>query len=107
MDPARNDGLYFLRRNPLFGPLGEDVLAEVARALKPFPLAKGAALVREGDPTDALFLLKSGRVRIVARSEKGEETPVAYLGRGEAIGELSLITGEPHAYSIIADTPCE
>ena len=37
----RTDGLYFLKRNSLFGPLGEDVLAELVSALKQVQMEKG------------------------------------------------------------------
>ncbi|HVO33625.1 MAG TPA: patatin-like phospholipase family protein, partial [Elusimicrobiota bacterium] len=103
----RSDGLYFLKRNPLFSPLGEEVLTELVHALKTNILEKGAVLLREGSPGDGLYLIKTGRVRIVGHSDKGEEKTVAFLGRGDVIGELALLTGEPHTYGIVADTPCE
>ncbi len=105
MDPQiRTDGLYFLKRNALFSPLGEEVLLELVSALRSLHLAKGTHLFREGDPGDGLYLIKSGRVRIVTRGEKEEEKIVAYLGRGDAVGELALLTGEPHAFSVVSDT---
>lgn len=108
MDPqSRNDGLYFLKRNPLFGPLGEEVLSELIGALKNLQLDKDAALFREGESGDGLYLIKSGRVRINSRTEKGEEKTVAYLGRGDAVGELALLTGEPHAFGAQCDMACE
>jgi NTE family protein len=103
----RNDGLYFLKRNPIFGPMGEQVLLELVSKMKLTTLAKGLPLLREGDPTDALHLIKSGRARIVSKNEQGGEKTIAFLARGEAIGELSLLTGEPHVFGIVADTACE
>lgn len=105
--PARNDGLYFLKRNALFGPLGEEILLELAGSLKPLQLHKGNTLLRENEPGESLYLIKSGRVRILSHSDKGEETTVAFLGRGDSVGELALLTGEPHAFSAMADTACE
>jgi len=102
-----SDGLYFLKRNPLFSPLGEDVLGELVDLLKPEQIDRGATLLREGDPGQALFLIKSGRLRITSKSDRGEEKTIAYLGRGDAVGELSMLTGEPHAFSAVTDTPCE
>jgi NTE family protein len=103
----RADGLYFLKRNSLFSPLGEEVLLELVTALRALQSPKGATLLREGDPGDGLYLIKSGRVRIVSKTEKGEEKTMAYLGRGDAVGELALLTGEPHAFSVMTDTTCE
>ena len=103
----RSDALYFLRRNPLFGPLGDEILAALVKSLRHQTLIKGATLLREGDPGDGLYLIKSGRLRITARSDKGEEKTIAYLGRGDAVGELALLTSEPHAFSVIGDTTCD
>jgi len=108
MDPQiRADGLYFLKRNSLFSPLGEEVLLELVAALRNLHSPKGATLLREGDPGDGLYLIKSGRVRIVTKTDKGEEKTLAFLGRGDSVGELALLTGEPHAFSVITDTACE
>src|SRR5690242_1148844 len=103
----RTDGLYFLKRNSLFGPLGEEVLAELVASLKVLSLDKGSTVLRADEPGDHLYLIRSGRVRIVSKSDSGQEKPVAYLGRGDAIGELALLTGEPQTFSAIADTACE
>ena len=103
----KSDGLYFLRRNPLFGPLGDDVLDELVATLKSLPLAQGATLVRVGDAGDGLYFIRSGRARIMTHGDKGEEKTVAYLGRGDAVGEMSLLTGEPHGYHVVTDTACE
>ena len=104
---VRSDGLYFLRRNSLFGPLGEDVLEELVSALKSRPLAQGGTLLRVGEVGDGLYFIRSGRARIVSQGENGAEKTVAYLGRGDAVGEMALLTGEPHAYRIVTETACE
>lgn len=104
---SRADGLYFLRRSAFFGPLGDDVLEELVGLLKSRPLAAGGRLSRTGDVRDGLFLIRSGRARLAADGGTKDEKPVAYLGRGDAIGEMSLLTGEPLGYDLVAETDCE
>lgn len=106
-ESLKTDGLYFLKRNPMFGPLGEDVLLEIVDTLKPSQMEKGATLFREGEPSDGMYLLRNGRVRILSKADKGAAKAVAYLGRGDAVGELALLTSEPHAFTVMTDTPCE
>jgi CRP-like cAMP-binding protein len=107
LDPqARLQGLYFLKRNPIFSALGEEVLGELVERFKTVSHEKGALLLREGDPVDGLYLIRSGRVRVTTRTG-AEETIVAYLGRGDAVGELSLLTGEVQEFNAVLDTPCE
>jgi NTE family protein len=103
----RTDGLYFLKRNPLFGPLGEEVLTELVASLKFVVMDKDSAILRADEPGDILYLIRNGRVRIVSRTPTGHDKSIAYLGRGDAVGELALLTGEPQAFSAIADTACE
>jgi NTE family protein len=107
IDPQiRMQGLYFLKRNPIFSSLGDEVLGQLSDQLKLVTHEKGTLLLREGDPVDGLYLVRSGRVRVTSRNENDEKT-VAFLGRGDAIGELSLLTGEVQEFTVVLDTPCE
>lgn len=83
----------FLRRTKFFSELDEDALCAVARKLQPLSLPKGATIYHQGDSSDALYIVISGRVRIVTVDESGAEKIVTYRGRGEMLGETSLLTG--------------
>src|SRR4029077_2945382 len=107
IDPQiRMQGLYFLKRNPIFSSLGEEALGQLADTLKTISHEAGAVLLREGDPVDGLYLIRSGRLRVTTHTGTDEQV-VAYLGRGDAVGELSLLTGEVQEFSAVLDTPCE
>ena len=95
IDPA------FLRDSELF----ENQSAEVIRAV----LAQGQLLefgpadvvFRQGEEGDRLFVVKSGVLEVVATPTDGSEpTVVAYLGTGEVIGELALLTGSPRSATV-------
>lgn len=53
------------------------------------------ALFRFGDPSDAVFVLCSGRVRATIRSSEGRDLVLHVAGPGEAPGYLDLIDGSP------------
>jgi CRP-like cAMP-binding protein len=55
----------------------------------------GELICHEEDPCDALFLIESGRVHILPHSVNGEHKEVVILGKGEAFGEMALVTGIP------------
>jgi CRP/FNR family transcriptional regulator, cyclic AMP receptor protein len=56
---------------------------------------KGAAVIfSQGDPADAVFFIKKGKVKITVTSAQGKEAVVAILGAGEFLGEGCLI-GQP------------
>ena len=58
-------------------------------------------LFREGEEADGLYLVASGRLRVVVERE-GETRVVRLLGPGTAIGELALLTGTRRSASVQA-----
>jgi CRP/FNR family cyclic AMP-dependent transcriptional regulator len=62
-------------------------------------------LINEGDTTDSLYIVLSGRVKVYASSDDGREVVLTEYGPGEYFGELSL-DGERRSASIRALEPC-
>ncbi|MBK8063414.1 MAG: cyclic nucleotide-binding domain-containing protein [Betaproteobacteria bacterium] len=56
-------------------------------------LAGGATLVRRGDPSDALYILIGGRLIATQEDADGRTLRPGEIGRGEMIGEMSLLSG--------------
>ncbi|MBI3292336.1 MAG: cyclic nucleotide-binding domain-containing protein [Elusimicrobia bacterium] len=106
MSEAWSDARYFLKKIFLFATLPDEAVQRIADCLKPLSFPKGAVICREGDPGNSLFLIQSGRVRVVDQHEQEEQT-LAYLGRGDALGEMGLLTGDPCRATVKTDTPCE
>ena len=67
-----------------------DAIAAIAETRE---IAAGMELFREGDPGDGMFLVVSGTIDIVKRGPRGER-PLARLGEGAVLGEISLLTNE-------------
>ena len=59
---------------------------------------KGTVLFRQGDPSDTMFVVAEGRVRLTLGSG-AEVREVAVLGPGEFFGEMSLLSGEARTAS--------
>ena len=64
-----------------------------------------STLVNEGDTTDSLYVVLSGRVKVYVSSDNGREVILAELGPGEYFGELSL-DQEKRSASVQALEPC-
>lgn len=64
-----------------------------------------AILINEGDTTDSLYIVLTGRVKVYASSDDGREVVLTEYGPGEYFGELSL-DGERRSASIRALEPC-
>lgn len=96
----------YLKRIPLFAGLSPEDLGKIAARLQPLSLPKGAALFREGDDPDAMYLIVSGQARRL-RTLSGVESVVAFLGRGDVAGETGLLTGIPRTSTVKLDATSE
>jgi NTE family protein len=85
----------------LLGTLPARIQEELVGAADPVRLQAREWLFREGDPADRLYLVVSGRLRVVVEHD-GEERVARLLGPGAAIGELAILTGSPRSASVQA-----
>jgi len=95
IDPA------FLRSSELFENQPPEVVRAVLAQGQLLEFGPGDVVFRQGDQGDRLFVVKSGVLEVVAAPTDGSEPiVVAYLGKGEVIGELALLTGSPRSATI-------
>ena len=98
----------FLKRSDLFenqppeviqAVLGQGVIAE---------LGAGEVVFEQGEEGDRLYIVKSGVLEVVASPSDGAEpVPVAYMGAGEVLGELALLTGSRRTATVRAPEKAE
>ena len=69
-----------------------DDVARVLSIARRRTFARGEILFHEDDPADALHVIQKGRVAIRTRTPVGDDALIAILGRGEAVGELALVS---------------
>jgi CRP-like cAMP-binding protein len=92
IDPA------FLRESELFENQPDEVLRAVLAQGQLAEFGPGAVVFQQGDRGDRLYIVKSGVLEVLAKPADGSDAvPVAYLGQGEVLGELALITGSPRS----------
>lgn len=67
-----------------------------------FTLTGGERLFSTGDPSDTLYVVRSGRLGVF-RKEEGRETEfVGVVSAGQPVGEMSLLAGTPHTSTVVA-----
>ncbi len=86
----------------LFGPLDEEAMAELRSIGRQREIRRGELLIRKGDPGESCFLLLRGRLAVLVEDEDGREAVLGEIARGEPVGEMALITGEPRSTSVRA-----
>ena len=99
--------IKYLKKQPLFKHTPEAVLVKMAHKIKMRSLTKGDLLVRQGDPSESLFMIRTGWVKIIAESAEGEGVVLNQYGPGHIVGEMSLIDQQPRSSTIVALRPTE
>jgi CRP-like cAMP-binding protein len=87
--------------------LPETVARDVRSAMIHKRYCKGETVYRQGDQSDALYLLQSGEVTIGNLSFSGKEYVVGLIKCGSCFGELGMIDGLPRANNAIASVDSE
>jgi len=97
MIAAVDEQAALLREVPLFASLPDARLRELAALARPVSLPAGVVLFERGDPGDALYVIRHGRLEVVV-----DGAVVREAGHGEVLGELALLTGEPRNATVRA-----
>jgi CRP/FNR family cyclic AMP-dependent transcriptional regulator len=95
--------LELIRRVPLFSMLTETQANSVSQAVVKRRFKRGEAIVEQGKKSNALFIILTGRARVVSADGRGREVILANMTPGDYIGEMSLIDNEPHSATVRAE----
>jgi CRP/FNR family cyclic AMP-dependent transcriptional regulator len=104
---AHEENKAFLRRVPLLSSLNEQQLETLAAGSTRRNFPKGRTIVAEGEPSQTLYILLSGRAKVQRSDSEGKEVILAVLGSGDFFGEMSLIDEAPRSASVITLESCD
>ena len=93
--------VLFLESVDIFKQNNLDDLSALAAIAREQHFAKGAAILREGEPGDALYIITSGQVEIHRGQRK-----LLTLGEKASLGGISLLDQKPHAASAVCASAC-
>jgi CRP/FNR family cyclic AMP-dependent transcriptional regulator len=96
-----------LRSVPLFASLAEEPLRMLTTVVTRRSVTRGTIIMAAGDPTDSLYIVLSGRLKVMMSDEDGKEVILSILGPGEFFGEMGLIDDAPRSASVVAIEACE
>jgi len=96
-----------LKTVPLFSLFSDDELAAVFPAIQHRTYPRHSFMLRAGEKTDALYILLSGRAKVVIDDGDGREVTLTVIGPSEFFGEMSLIDEKPRSASVEALESCE
>jgi CRP-like cAMP-binding protein len=94
-----------LKTIPFFADVLDDSeLEELAARAYFIDFPAGATPIEEDAPGQAMFIIVSGEAAVTVH---GDDEPVATLGKGDIVGEMSLLTGARRSATVKAVTPLE
>lgn len=93
-----------LQRTALFGCLGDNALADVARRTKELHCQRGEMLFLSGEQAKGLFLVVSGKVRVFQHSASGREQVMHIDTEGSVIAEVAVFDDGVYPASAACDT---
>jgi CRP/FNR family cyclic AMP-dependent transcriptional regulator len=91
-----------LKQVPLFRALPPEESQRIAALLNKQSLKKGEILFREGDEGTALYMIISGKLKVIRQSRDGDEVILAVLASGDFCGEMALLDGLPRSADAVA-----
>ncbi len=91
-----------LTRVPMFAALDDDALIRLADAAFIRRIAPNQILFVTGEPSEHLYVVRSGRLRVLTRSTHGEQLVLSSAGPGEVIGELSVLDRRARSADVVA-----
>ena len=96
-----------LKAVPMFATFSQDQLRDLSAMVQRRSAPRGSEVVHEGDPADSLYVVVSGRLKVMMGEADGKETILSIIGPGEFFGEMGLIDDNPRSATVIAIEPCE
>lgn len=97
----------FLRKVSLFSELDDAQLEQLASVVREQHYKKNATIFHVGDPGNALFILKSGLVKITIEDQSGREIILRMLYPTDFFGEMSLIDDLPRSATVTTLEPSD
>jgi small-conductance mechanosensitive channel/CRP-like cAMP-binding protein len=99
--------LPLLQDITIFEALEAEHLAALAAHLTPRSLEPGEVLFAQGGTEATLFIVFSGILQIIQHTELSGRQTAGFIGAGDYVGEVSLLTGVPYAATATARTHCK
>lgn len=91
---------------PLFETLSEEETQIIASRTELRRFAQDTVIINEGEDSNSLYIILSGKVKVFLVDEAGEEIILNYLGEGDYFGEVSLFDDGSRSASVRAMADC-
>jgi CRP/FNR family transcriptional regulator, nitrogen oxide reductase regulator len=94
-----------LRRSPMFRRVAPEDRQQLASVARMRAFEKGEMLFGEGDPSDCLYTVVTGRVKVFKATARGSDLILEIFGPGDAVGAVAVYEARPYPASAVALEP--
>jgi CRP/FNR family transcriptional regulator len=94
-----------LRKSVMFRRLKPEDLQRLAAVATLRSFDKGATLFSEGDESDLLYTVMTGRVKVFKTTPRGTDVILELFGPGDPIGAVAVYESRPYPASAVALEP--
>ncbi|MBL0955807.1 MAG: cyclic nucleotide-binding domain-containing protein [Leptospira sp.] len=91
----------------LFQGVGAKLISELEQQMEWIFLPGGETLMRQGDKADGMYIVVNGSLVYEVRNDQGLVVSTGNFSKGDIIGEMALLTGEPRTATVVATLSCE
>ncbi len=101
LEKMKREMMKAVRTTPLFKSLSDEDWRDVVQFLYGHCYPADSYLFFQGDPPEALYIIWSGRVKLVRHTDQGRDVVVTVLGPGQLIGEMAVFDGRPYSMTAV------
>ncbi len=105
-EEAMEDVEKFLADLPLFKKFSKEKLKKLIETSQVRSFAPEELIIQYGQPGRFLGIILEGQALAVVTGKNGEPVPLGVIKKGDLLGEMSLLTGEPTIADVIATEKC-
>ena len=104
-EASQSKKLWYLKNINVFSELSWQELSELKRITRMVDYRKNEPIYLPGEPSEQVYMLKKGRVKLSKVSSEGREATIAILEPGEIFGEVEVLNAIPRESMVEALEP--
>lgn len=96
-----------LKSVPLFSAFTEQQLVTLLNYVQHRSYPRNVFVIQTGDETDSLYVILSGKVKVLIPDDQGREVILSVMGPHDFFGEMGILDDQPRSASVATLEPCE
>lgn len=96
-----------LKSVPLFAAFSDQQISTLLNYVQHRSYARNVYVIQAGDETDSLYVILSGKVKVVIADDQGREVILGYMNANDFFGEMGILDDQPRSASVYTLEPCE